>query len=451
MNSSWRSATLTLLILALPGGAGWVTAQELKQLDLPTAARVALEAAPSVRAARSVVADAAGELKAARSAWYPAVGLDGSVFRHSDPMIVFPLHELSQTSLPVFDRTLWQGSLGLGYTLFEGGSRRQRVGQAEAVSGMAGDQLAGSEQQALAAVTGGFVEVLVARAVLEARDQQLGALAGEADRVARFLAEGRAARVEQLRVEAALAEARAERTSAVARLDVAELALARLLGVDPAQTRAERLVPVRLRAVPVPGRDSLAAMLRETNPSLRVAAGRITASQAARRVAAGSWFPSLRLEGRVITYAGSDYAPVTEWQTGLRLSYPLFTGGARSAQVERADARLAEAEARYREIELAALGRLDRSLASLREASERVAALRAAAAQRTEVVRVERLSLEQGAATQNDYLRAEADLAASRAGLAQAAGSELLARIELALVMGDLTLDSLPTLVENLP
>jgi outer membrane protein TolC len=153
----------------------------------------------------------------------------------------------------------------------------------------------------------------------------------------------------------------------------------------------------------------------------------------------------------VISYAGGDYSPTMEWQTGLRLSYPLFTGGSRSAQVQRAEASLAEAEARYRDAELATQNRLDQSLAALREAGERVAALQAAVAQWAEVVRTEALALDQGAGTQNDYLRAEADLASSRAALAQAVGAELIARTELALVTGDLTLDYLQTLAEALP
>ncbi|MDH5316467.1 MAG: TolC family protein, partial [Gemmatimonadota bacterium] len=105
----------------------------------------------------------------------------------------------------------------------------------------------------------------------------------------------------------------------------------------------------------------------------------------------------------------------------------------------------------YRDAELQAVARLDQAVAGLREAGDRVAALRAAVDQWTEVVRTEALALDQGAGTQNDYLRAEADLALSRASLAQAQGTELIRQVELALVLGDLSLESLPTMVESVP
>jgi outer membrane protein TolC len=435
------------LILAAP----IVTAQAGPRLGIEEAARLALENAPSVQAAQSVLAGASGGEREARASWYPSLGVDGSLFQYEEPMIVYPLHELSQTSLPVFDRTLIQGSFSLGYTLFDGGSRRGRIGQAEALTGMAGDQLRNSEQQAVAGAVRAYIETLTAQAILAAQEQRLAALGSESVRVGRFLAQGRAARVEQLRVDAAQAQARADQATAASRLTLAELNLARLLGVDLSRTRVAQLVPVRLRPSDLPARDSLVARVRAASPQLQVAVARVSAARAALRATGGTWYPSLRLEGRVVTYAGGSSSANTEWQTGLRLSYPLFTGGARSAQVQRAEAALAEAEAGYRDAELQAVARLDQAVAGLREAGDRVAALRAAVDQWTEVVRTEALALDQGAGTQNDYLRAEADLALSRASLAQAQGTELIRQVELALVLGDLSLESLPTMVESVP
>ncbi|MBS1240969.1 MAG: TolC family protein [Gemmatimonadetes bacterium] len=440
-------AGCAVLALAVPV----VAAQTAPRLGIEEAARQALESAPSVQAAQSVLAGASGGEREAKASWYPSLGVDGSLFQYEERMIVYPLHDLSQTSLPVFDRTLIQGSLSLGYTLFDGGSRRSRIGQAEALTVMAGDQLRGSEQQAVAGAVRAYVETLTAQAILSAQEQRVAALNSESARVERFLSQGRAARVEQLRVDAARAQARAEQATSVSRLDLAELNLARLLAVDPSRTRVGQLVPVRLRPVELPGRDSLIARVRAASPQLQVATARLEAARDALRAAGGSWYPSLRVEGRLITYAGGSNAANTEWQTGLRLSYPLFTGGARSAQVQRAEAAVAEAEAGYREAELVAVARLDQAVAGLREAAERVEALRAAVDQWIEVVRTEALALEQGAGTQNDYLRAEADLALGRASLAQALGTELIRQVELALVLGNLSLDTLPTMVETIP
>ena len=69
-----------------------------------------------------------------------------------------------------------------------------------------------------------------------------------------------------------------------------------------------------------------------------------------------------------------------------------------------------------------------------------------------EVVRIERLSLDVGSGTQSDYLDAEAGLLRARASLVEARHAAVTARIELARITGELSLDWLTrTLVESRP
>jgi outer membrane protein TolC len=57
----------------------------------------------------------------------------------------------------------------------------------------------------------------------------------------------------------------------------------------------------------------------------------------------------------------------------------------------------------------------------------------------SEVVRVQKLLLDEGAGTQTDYLNAEADLLAVRASLADTRHAAILARVDLARAAGRLT------------
>ncbi|HEX9164698.1 MAG TPA: TolC family protein, partial [Gemmatimonadales bacterium] len=285
--------------------------------------------------------------------------------------------------------------------------------------------------------------------ILVAQDRRKAALEAEAVRVDRFLAEGRAARVEQLRASAALGGAEADRATAVARLDYAEASLARLTGQDRAAVRAELLVPVRPGEERLAPRDSLLAVLRQSNPRLQAASNRITAAYAAHSAAKGAWFPSLRVEGRVVTYGAADHSATTEWQTGVRLYYPLYSIGGRSASVQRTEAMVSEAEGTYRELDQAVAAQLDEALARLIEARGQVDALGAAVGQWEEVVRTEALALREGAGTQTDYIRAEADLASGRAALARANGQYLVALVRLAQVTGQLTPETLRSIVET--
>ena len=56
-----------------------------------------------------------------------------------------------------------------------------------------------------------------------------------------------------------------------------------------------------------------------------------------------------------------------------------------------------------------------------------------------EITRIEQIALEAGAGTQTEFLRAEANLRRSRALWVQANHSEIMAHVELARLMGDLT------------
>ena len=440
--AGWFAFAIMLMV-------GPVAAQDQPRLTLEEAIRLAVTNSPSLQVARGALEEAAGGVKEAGGPRYPSLSADGSVFQYQDPMIVYPLHELDLTARPVFDRTLFQGSLSLGYTLFDGGIRGGRLNQARALESAATDQVRGSEQAVLANTVRAFADVLTARTVEDAQAQRLRALQAETERVRRFLAEGRAARVEQLRAEAALSQARADHATAAARLSLAEATLARLLGVDPSRTRADGLVRVQLLRATPDFRDSLLAQARRASPHLLAASGRMAAAQAAKRAASATWYPTLRLEGRLVTYAGGSATAQAEWQGGARLSYPIFTGGSRTGAVQRADAVFLEAEASYREVDLAIAARLDQVLVAMTEARERVEALHAAVAQWTEVVRTEALALDQGAGTQTDYLRAEADLAIGRAALAQSQAAELVSHVDLAQVLGALSLESLQTIVEK--
>ncbi len=82
---------------------------------------------------------------------------------------------------------------------------------------------------------------------------------------------------------------------------------------------------------------------------------------------------------------------------------------------------------------------LDRAWADLAAARARAASLAEAEARYAEVLRIEKLRLSAGAGVETDYLRAEADLLASRAAAADARNRAAAARAELARVAGELT------------
>lgn len=409
----------------------------------------ALEVHPALRAAEAGIERANAEVGVARAEWLPQLSARAALTQFQEPMLAYPLHELSATSLPVFDETLIQGGIDLGWMVFDGGGRRARIGAARAQEDGAAVLRERSAMDVIAEVSRAYLTVLSTAEILEALDDQLAALDAEAGRVEQFLAQGQAAVVEQLRVNAAVAQARAERITVAAMLDAAERSLARLLDVDPGVTRRNRLAAVRLSRAARADHEALVERMDTGNPEIRQAAFAAQAADWAGRAARAAWWPRLDGFGSYGLWTIPSGEAVLEWQVGVRVSYPLFTGGARGRRAAAAGARAEEAQEQLAVARLQSRDALDRALTAVEEQSARAAAVATAVEHLTEVTRIEYLALEAGEGTQTDFLRAEAELRRARAELAQAEYGRVLALVQLARATGDLSPAWLQQTLEN--
>lgn len=424
-------------------------------LTLTRAIELAQQSHPSVGIAVAGADAAAAAVGQAKSAWWPQLGTQADLTRFQKPMLVAPIHGFAPADVGQieFANTLIRGNLSLGWTIFDGTRvnrvRAARAGAAGAVAGQAAVQMG-----LTARVTFAYLQVLTARGILDAIERRTEALAAERRRVEQLLEQGQAARVELLRVDAALAQAEAERVATATRLDLAERDLARLVELAPEQTRVTRLQPVRLIAsARLEDRSTLSERAVMNNPELEGARRAVEVAEAGKRVAKGSWIPNLALGGAYQLFS-SDNAlndegnTTTEWNVGIALSYPLFTGGNRSNAVSQASAEARRVGEELRLAELETREAVDRSLNAALETGALVDALSRAERHQTEVARIELLSLEAGAGTQTDYLRAEADLARARSLLVEAQHAEIAAWVEVARVVGELTPEWLARTVE---
>ena len=377
----------------------------------------------------------------------PQLSLESNVTHFEEAMVVAPIHSLNPRDLPVFDETLGQGSLNLGYTLFDA-SRNGRIARAQALARAAGAQSDAARAQVITEAVRAYLRVRSMREIASAQDKQVDALQRERDRAAQMVEQGKEARVVLLRAEAALSGARADAVTSAAELEVAQLDLARLLNADPAAIAQSQLTGVATRAV-ANDRQQLLASAHQNNPELRRLRLHADAAQSERSVARGARWPRIQLGGRFIEYASTDTSPQGEWQGGASLSYPIYTGGARGAAIDRASAETRAADAELDLGRRRVAEAIDRALTVVKSATARVVALTAAVAQSEEVTRIDQLALSAGAGVQSDYLTAEANLLRVRAALTDARASEVMAQVELARISGELSPEWLAEHVEN--
>lgn len=418
-----------------------------QELTLREAAEHALGFFPTVQSAKAALAGADADLARERGAWFPDITLRGSVTRYQKPEIVYPIHSFS--TFPPFNRTVLQGGAYLQYMLFDGGGRLNRVREARQAADASASALTGSESTILSQVTAKFLEILSRREALDAHDRRLDALQAERDRVLQLRAVGRVAKVDSLRVEAALAAAQAERVQLAGDLALSERDLTGLTGIPQDRTRAGNLAGVALADTALAPADSLVARAFATNPDVRETAGRAAAARAGAAAAKASRFPTLNLDAGYQVWSDPDGNSTNEWNAAVRVTQPLFTGGELSGRIRKSAAARTQAEEGLRLARISTRRAVLQTADRVRETEVRTASLAAAVARYDEVARIEALALHAGTGTQTDFLSAEADLLSARASLAESRRAEITARVELARLTGALTLDWLADTLET--
>lgn len=422
-------ASLMLAVLA---------AQDTTRLTLADAVRRALASHPSVAAARASHDAAAAAVGEARAPLFPRLSASFGATQSKIGTLVYPLSGIDPRNPPLFNTTVSQGTVSLGYTLFDFGGRASQVRLAQAQERNAEAALDAASAGLISRVANAYLRVLTTRGVLRAQERQLTAFEGEARRIAQLEAQGKAAHVDVLRLAAQASRARADAVTTRAQLDVAERDLAQLVAL-PVETVRPLLVALRLADTTLADRATLVARAERNSPEVDQAQRAAEAAAAGIGVARASLLPQLQLNAAYVEngYQFTGYRPF--WNAGLQLSYPIFTGGSRSSAIHRTEASARAANEQLRTAKQASEQNVDAALATLAAARATVEALVTAVAQSEEVERIQLLSVRVGSGTETDYLDAEATLLSNRASLVQAKHAEIAARIELARVTAELS------------
>jgi outer membrane protein TolC len=297
-----------------------------------------------------------------------------------------------------------------------------------------------------------FARCLSGTATLGAAEAKLVAMQAVEARGDRLRQEGRATELDSRRATLHVAQARQQLGRARSEHELAELALARRLGLA---------VPLRLEPeprLPETGADSAddLSVARAADPRLRALAEQIVAEERARRIRGRLIAPVIEL--------GADYSRLYKtadwddfyrsfkpdaWSLGASIRLPLFAGNARAVETARGQARLdrlqAERAARERDLEL----EVRRAQAEIAAAKEGLEVARLAQALADEDLRVSIALLGEGRVDAAE--RAEKQQAVAEAGRDQALarGDLLLAEAKRLSLRGELAAEPAVTLPAN--
>ncbi|MDZ5433275.1 efflux transporter outer membrane subunit [Pseudomonas fluorescens] len=245
--------------------------------------------------------------------------------------------------------------------------------------------------------------------------------------------------VDQAKTE--LFSARAEQLAVERQYALTAHALATLLGKPPASFTLEPK-PLENVAVQIP--PGIPSTLLERRPDIAAAERAMAAENARIGVAKAAFFPSLSLTGAV-GYESTDLGNLTNWSqrtfllgplVGTALSLPIFDGGRREADINRARALYDERVGEYRKTVLQAFREVEDSLVSIRTLDERIVHQRGGEEASSRVARSAQQRFDEGDVDYLVVVDAQRTLLRSQQSLIQSEGERARATVDLVRALG---------------
>lgn len=407
------------LLVAWLAAAGPLAAQEVeRRLTLEEAVVEAIDrnAELSIAEAERTLAEA--EADGAGAFVWPEIGASTGVVRSNDPVFafgtklrqgVFGEPDFAVDALndpdPISD---WTAGLDVRWGALAPTRWAERAA-AERRADAAGWAAARTREATRLRTSQLYFGALRAGSRLEAAEANEEAARATLERFARREDRGLLTRADRLQAEAELEGARAARIDAARLAHDARQALGSFLGWS-ADT-----IPVPADSLEAPTERSSGAFDPGRRADLRALASALAASEAGRRAAALAYAPSVDAFGNVRAHGDDPFgADGDDWTLGVALRWRVFAGFARDAALDRARAAERIARVRYEQARREAVREVDaadRAVVAAREGVEAAAAARLAAEDAT---RLMRRRFEEGLATPDDLLQAEARLASTR-------------------------------------
>lgn len=320
----------------------------------------------------------------------------------------------------------WQVAIQASQLLYSGG----QVGAALKIAKFTVDQSIYSMRdivdQTIATTKNQFYLVLLNRKLITVAEENIHLLEDELkDQKNRFDA-GTVPKFNVLRAEVAVANAQPDLIRARNALQLAQLDLAKTLGLDASRTGKPSFDVVGDFGTPQRNLSPAQALslARERRSFLKAQEQVILQEEQQITVARAGYKPTLSATGsyeaRNSRLTDDLGEVVNGWTFGVNGSWAVFDGFATKGRVQQAEARLAQAHIVYddsvRQVEL----EVQKAYDSLQEAKELIASQGKVVEQATEALRLARERLAAGAGTQLDVLDAQVELTKARTTQQQA-------------------------------
>lgn len=443
-----RAAKFWFLAFIVFLAAGWInlpaqdkTVNKL-ELTLDDCLKLALEQNPFFLASLEKESEARAQVHRAVAGFLPTLNAQGSdildkkVFTVEIP----PMVPGGQPQRVKFDFTrTYQMSLNFSFPLFTGGRLTSAYRQANYNYQATQESIKQSRQETILNVKQAFYGYLLARRFLEVAEESVS-LAEKHLKNVRNLAEvGMATKFDLLRAEVQLANLQPQLIRARNGLQMSELALKNLLGLDldqPVEIKGE----LSFQEVQINPEESVQKALLNRPEIQQLGYQRRMAGEMV-KLARASDLPTVAIGGQINYWSNYLNFKKNNWENyytiSLALNIPIFNGFAAQAQAAQAKALARQLDYSMKGLTEAVRLEVEQAILNYQQAREALLSQQKNVEQAAEAVRLAELNFAEGLATTLDVTTAQVALSQARTNYAQAQYECLMALAQLEKATGE--------------
>lgn len=398
----------------------------------------AAQANPALRSQQAELARQTLEQDIAHGQRLPKIDLNAAYTHYAYPSFVTPIRESGV--FPPMDRDIANIGLALNVPLYSGG--KLIAGEALAAHNReaSSQALRASGQDLLFNVVATYTKALHFRQLGKALDARIKALQQEEKDIGLRIREGRAARLDLIRLQTQLSQARYDKLSvSQGEKDALSLLVALLGESGPAPILSE--LGVTAPALPATSEAALSRAMQERPDILRLDALSKAAQQKI-AIAHGDRLPQVNLVAKAQESTGGDWTGYDDSQIGVQLSLPLFDGDIRKRRVEQAGLEQRQNALLREDARNRVASEVEQAFGALAESRARLETATQGETEASEALRIETLRYQSGENTITDLLGAESALWSATATRLQAGYDITVSQARMLRATGDLAPDS---------
>jgi outer membrane protein len=419
MNSKLRAGSIALwLAFAAVGGAQRPDVPQ--ELTLEQAIAFGLKNSPTLLSAQAEIEAARAETRAAKAKTRPSLSLNGFANRSNMPSIMQSAMDVEPRALVMApERTFYDVNLMFMTPLYTGGYLAGLVAAARAMERVAEAEASGMRAEVVLMIRESYLKALYGAELVEAQQSRLAAAEGMVANAKVQVEAGEGIEASVRRAEAELAEAK--RDLAMLANDRQKMILDLLAEIGAPLDNVPHLTERLAFSPPTLNLEASIDAAHKSRGEVIAAEQRVAAAKGQITSAEGSQRP------QIYGYAmGEAFSPKegmgrnTGYSFGLAISLPLFDGGMRRAEINRARSMKDQAESELKRLKLLVEKEVRQAWLDINTAAANAETATAALKAAEEAYRVMVIRVETGKSILLEQLDGLAALTRARANLAQA-------------------------------